>query len=105
MKTSILTQLVENLATVSRFIPERELLIERVVGETLRSLRKLVNDYQGNLMTEIAGGRQIDTLAMLTNREETKELLTKFAEQAMDFLDHVKETEDIAAQTKGELAN
>lgn len=105
-KTSILARLIEDIAAVSRFFPERDVLVPRVVGETLRALRRTVADYRGSggALTELVGGH-LEALDLLANHPDTDRLLTEFSDAALAFMEHMKEVENIASATKTGPAN
>lgn len=105
MKSTILTQIVENLATVSRFFPERDKLIPAIVGETMRSLRKVVLDSKSSLMSAFESPSQLHTLQLMVDDPQTEALLQEFGEKVVDFLEHVRRLETSAATSKSDLAN
>ena len=86
LKQTILSQLIENLVNVHRFVKDRDLLISSVVDETLRTVQKWSADI--NRMHEIVGSKRLGgVLETLSNSPDTRELMTKLCEDAVEFLE------------------
>lgn len=92
MKTSVLTTLIENLSRIREFIPEKEMLTERVVENLMKSLRKQLAAERAILA---AGGFNTDATTALVNDPQTVVLLRMVADATLRYYDHVDMMEKI----------
>ena len=89
LKTTILTQLIENLTNVQRFISDEKRLVESVVDEEIRLLHMWATDLSSLPVTEVLGGKKLAaTLETLEADPHTREVLSKVCEAALLFIQH-----------------
>ncbi len=103
MKTVLIATLVENIARLYEFIPERDLLMKRVVEQIIGSLRKQAAAVRRYTPEEKAVAVQmgVDTVITeaLISSPETEELLTKVGNAALDYYRHVDEIAKLSEAT------
>ncbi len=93
MKTAVITTLIENIARLHEFIPEKDVLVKRVVEQIMSSLKKQAAAVRRYSSEEKAVAIQmgVDTVVTeaLIASPETTELLTKVGLAAIAYYEHV----------------
>ena len=93
MKNSVVTALIDKIALLQDFIPERGVLVGRSVENILSSLRKQAAALRRYSAEEKAVAIQmgVDTVITeaLISSPETQALLLKVGEAALDYYEHV----------------
>jgi len=103
LKTAVITTLVENIARLQEFLPDREVLVKRVVEQIIGSLRKQAIAVRRYTPEEKAVAIQMGVDTVITEAliasPETEELLAKVGMAALEYYAHVDEIAKLSEAT------
>ena len=91
MKTSVITTLIENIARLQEFIPEKDMLVDRVVQNIMVNLRKQSSAVKKFSNEEKVVGKMMgvdSSIDILVSSPETVQLLTVVGNAVLAYYDH-----------------